>query len=335
MNLSQGYLLFLAAVLVAIGVAMMLPFLQYFLVAFLLAFMLLPVHRKLAPRVGRTASSALLMVAVTIALIVPFVVVIAAVAGDALRLARQLQEGELGLGTVETAIREYTGVEVDLSELLGSSLQNVGELLAGQAPGVFGAITHLLVGVGLVIFLLFFLLRDGDKLGRWIRTITPLPDQVQDELYGNVSNITSAVLRGHIVVAIIQGSIAGLGLLAVGIPNAVFWTFLMIIMSLLPAIGAFLIWGPAAAYLVYVGDVVPGVALFVYGAIVVGLTDEFLRPIIVDRHAHVNPSIILIGIIGGIYLFGFMGLFVGPILLGATKVTLEVLDEHYHGLDPT
>lgn len=335
MNLSKGYLLTLSTILTVLAVFMVLPFLQYFLIAVLLAFILYPAHRQLAPRVGPKTSSFLLILGATVALIIPFIIMVLAIAGDAIALMDRLQEGNADVGPIEDLIAEYTGEEVDIAALAGDAFRDVAEVAVGQVPNLIDALTHMLVGLGLAIFLVFFFLKDGNRLVRWIRTVTPLPESVQSDLYQDVSDITAAVLLGHVAVAIIQGAIAGIGLFVVGIPNALFWTFMMMILALLPVIGAFLVWGPAALYLFYMGDVVPAVALFVYGTIVVGLTDEFLRPLIVDRRAEVNPSIIIIGVIGGMYFLGFMGLFFGPVILGALKVTIEVLDEYYEELEAT
>ena len=334
MNVRRGFLLSLIVLLFLIGFALVRPFLQYVLLALLLAFVLVPLQQRLESRVSEAIAATVLVVGAVVAFFIPFVVVGATVAGDAMQLAQQLQSGGggFGLSQIESMIQQYTGQQVDLASRLSSYAQGAAESLAGSAPVIFETVTHALVGLGLMLFLLFFLLKDGDKLYAWVRTITPLPEPVQDDLYTRLESITWAVLLGHVLVAIVQGGIAGLGLIVTGIPNAVFWTFLMIVLSLLPVIGSFLIWGPAAIYLVANGQTVAGAALFVWGAIVVGATDDFLRPIIVDRHAELNPSVIIVGVIGGVYVLGFMGLFIGPVLVGALKVVLEIFDEYYAGL---
>lgn len=335
MNVRRGFLLALIALLLAVSFAMIQPFLQYVLLAVVLAFVLYPLQRRLEPRFGEAIAASVLIVGAVIAFFVPFVVVGATVAGDAMALAQRLQNGGFGgfgISRAESLIRRYTGQRVDLASRVSSYAQSGAETLAGSAPDVFSALTHVLVGLGLLVFLLFFLLKDGGKLYEWTRTVTPLPEPVQDDLYASLEDITWAVLLGHVLVAIVQGGIAGIGLIVTGVPNAVFWTFLMIVLSLLPVIGSFLIWGPAALYLVASGQTLAGVALFAYGAVVVGATDDFLRPLVVDRHAELNPSVIIVGVIGGVYLMGFMGLFVGPVLVGALKVVLEIFDEYYEAL---
>ncbi|MEM4781693.1 MAG: AI-2E family transporter, partial [Halalkalicoccus sp.] len=236
------------------------------------------------------------------------------------------------LGRVEELIAQYTGQQVDIAGQAASYAENAAQIAAGSAAGGLSAATDVLVGLAIAVFVLFFLLKDGDSLIAWLRTIVPLPEDVQSELTERLRDITWAVLLGHVLVAFVQGAVAGIGLFVTGIPNAAFWTFMMIILALLPVIGAFIVWGPAAIYLVATGDPLFGVGLFVYGAIVVSVTDEFLRPVIVDRYASINPSVILVGVVGGLYLVGFMGLFVGPVIVGALKAVLEVFDEYYDRL---
>jgi predicted PurR-regulated permease PerM len=335
MNIRRGFLLGLIVLLLAVSFAMIQPFLQYVMLALLLAFVLYPLQRRLESRLSEGIAALVLIVGAVIAFFVPFVVIGATVAGDAMALAQQLQNGGFsgfGVSQAEALIQQYAGVQIDLASRLSGYAQSAARTLAGGVPGAVSALTHVLVGLGLLVFVLFFLLKDGEKLYGWVRTVTPLPETVQDDLYTSLNDITWAVLLGHVLVATVQGGIAGLGLIVTGIPNAVFWTFIMIVLSLIPIVGSILIWGPAAIYLVTSGRTVAGAALIVWGMIVVNATDDFLRPILVDRHANLNPSVIIVGVIGGVYLIGFMGLFIGPILVGALKVVLEIFDEHYEAL---
>ncbi|MCL7416636.1 MAG: AI-2E family transporter [Halalkalicoccus sp.] len=335
MNIRRGFLLALIALLLAVSFAMVQPFLQYLLLALLLAFVLYPLQRRLEPEIGDQLSAAVLVVGAVFAFFVPFVVIGATVAGDAMQLAQQLQSGGFsgfGIERVESLIQQYTGFQVDLASRVGQYAERAAQIVAGNVAGVLGTISHLLIGLGLGLFVLYYLLKDGNRLMAWTRETMPLPEGIQDELYASLDEITWAVLLGHVLVAMTQGAIAGIGLFVVGIPNATLWTFLMIVLSLIPIVGSFLVWGPAAIYLAMTGQTAFGVGLALYGLVVVSATDNFLRPILVDRHAEINPSLIIVGVVGGVYLIGFMGLFVGPILVGALKVVLELFEEHYEAL---
>lgn len=332
MNIRKGFLLLLIGILALLSYWLIEPFMQYFLMAGLLAFVLSPLQKRLESRVGAGIAAFLLILGSFVTLIVPFVVIAALVAEDAAELAEQAGGADVEFSRIEELIAQYTGQEVDIVEQATSYAEEAAELAVGSAAGVLGAATDVVIGLAIAVFILFFLLKDGDSLVAWLNTIIPLPEDVRSELMDRLGDITWAVLLGHVLVAFVQGAVAGIGLFVTGIPNAAFWTFMMIILALLPVIGAFIIWGPAAVYLVATGEPVFGVGLFVYGAIVVSVTDEFLRPVIVDRYASMNPSVILVGVVGGLYLVGFMGLFIGPVIVGALKAVLEVFDEHYDRL---
>jgi len=334
MNAQRGVLLALIAGLLVLSVQLIQPYLSFVIGALLLAYVLAPLQSRLEARLGPTAAAGLLVAAATLALLVPFTLLVITVAGEAVRIGRTLATGDplAQLAAPEAWLNARFGGEVDLAAELGSRLEGLAETVLGTAPDLVAGVTHISVGLGLSAFLLFYLLRDGDRLAGWLRRMTPLPESVQRRLYDRVDDMTRAVLLGHVLVAIVQGSIAGVGLLVVGIPNVLFWTVVMILLSLLPFIGTFLVWGPAALYLLSAGETTAGVFLFGYGAVVVGVSDEYLRPVIVDRYAEISPAVIVVGVIGGLSAFGVMGLFVGPIIVGALKATIEVFDEEYDRL---
>jgi len=312
----------------ALSALFVLPFLQYFLLAVVLAYVL-----RAGPDPGRTVGESAhrrgaVVALASVAVILPLVVVTRAVAADAAALFEGIRQDGESVAELETSIEDLFGTDVSFSEMLQSVVSNGGSDAFGSILGVFGAVTHAVIGLRLTIFLLYYFLKDGDDFVAWLRWVLPLPADVLDDLFGAIDDITWAVLAGHVFIAIVQGAIAGLGLFAVGVPNALFWTSVMIVLALLPVVGSFLVWGrrrrtssrrPAH----------PGALLFVYGTIIVGISDDYLRPVVVDRYAHVNPSVIILGVIGGLYAIGFMGLFVGPIVIGALRATLDVYREQY------
>lgn len=334
MNAQRGVLLGLIAALSVLSFQLVQPYLSFIIGALLLAYVLSPLQRRLETRVRSTTAAAILVTVATLAVLLPFIALIITVAGEAITIAQNLAAGDI-LGQLEAPEAwlnaQLTG-EVDLASEIATRLEGLAETVLGTAPDLVASLTHLSIGLGLAVFLLFYLLRDGDRLVGWLQAMTPLPQSVQTKLYDRVDDMTRAVLLGHVLVAIIQGSIAGIGLLVVGFSNVLFWTVLMILLSLLPFIGTFLIWGPAAVYLLSTGQMLSGSFLFIYGTIVVGVSDEYLRPVIVDRYAEISPAVIVVGVIGGLSAFGVMGLFIGPIIVGALKATIEVFDEQYDQL---
>ncbi|MDZ7730205.1 MAG: AI-2E family transporter [Natrialbaceae archaeon] len=329
MRIERGLLLGLVGLLLVLSTLLVLPYAQYVLGAATLAYLLHPLHRRLEPRVGATISASMLVLASVVAIILPVIVLLAVVADEAVRIAQSFDRESVALESVEAPIEQLTGQDIDLESMLTSGLEQAGQGLAGSAVSAVEFVSSFLIGIGLAIFLLYYLLRDGAALIQWLRRVSPLSASVTETLIERIDSITAAVLAGHVLVAIIQGVIAGIGLAIFGIPNTVFWTVIMVILALIPIIGSFVVWAPASGYLALTGEPVLGAGLFVYGFIVVGVSDEYLRPVIVDRYASINPAVIIIGVIGGLSVFGFMGLFVGPIIVGALREAIEVYDTTY------
>lgn len=330
MNRSQAFLLLLLVLSSVLVFVIVLPFVEYVIVAVLLAYVLFPVHQRLEDRVGSIPSAVVLIVVSLFVLVVPILYVLAVFVADLRAIARG--ESDLDVATIEAQIHQLTGTEVDLTELLTTTAQQLFEVLFGGVGGVITGAMKAGIGIALMVFLLYYLLLEGDSFVAWCRDLVPLPERVTKELIAKLDATTWGVIIGHISVAIVQALLAGIGLWATGVPDPVFWTFIMAVLALLPLIGAFLVWGPAAGYLVAVGQPTAGVLLAVYGLTVVSLFDNYARPLIIDRQAHLNPGILLIGVVGGIYAIGFTGVFIGPIIMAVLAATLETYRTEFDSL---
>ena len=326
MDDSKVFMLLVIGILLVLSLAMVLPFIQFFLLAMLLAYVLMPVQNRLEERVSPKVAAGAIVLAATLIIVVPLVFIVRLTVREAATLIESIQEGEITLDELETQIQDLVGVDVDLVEQLQTASE---EVEVDALVGVVDTVTHTLVGIGLTVFLLYYFLKDADRFMEWLHGTVPLADDVQDRIYEKSDQIMKAVLVGHILVAFLQGVLAGIGLLVTGVPNATLWTMVMVVLSLLPLVGSFLVWGPAAVYLFIEGQVLFGVFLALWGLIVVGVSDDYFRPIIVDRYAEVSPSVIIIGVLGGIYAFGIMGLFFGPVIIGLLRSTLDVFREEF------
>lgn len=146
---------------------------------------------------------------------------------------------------------------------------------------------------------------------------------------------TWSVVKGHVFVAVLQGLAAGLGLWVVGIPRVFFLTFLMVILGFIPMVGSMLVWAPAGLYLVATGDVVAGVGLLVYGGLLIGLLDNLARPLLIDDdEVDLHDLFVLLGVIGGVSVFGPIGIFVGPVVFAVLGDLLDVYQETFDDLEP-
>lgn len=338
MNRGQAFLLFIFAIVTALLYIIVAPFLEYVIFAVILGYVLYPFHRRLSrrlgnhftPRVGEFVSPIVLILGSIVVLLLPLAYVITRFIRDLRAIAR----GESGLQTevIEERISELTGVEIDFVdglELLGEALMNA---FVGDATALLFTALDLALGAALVLFLVFYLLRDGPKFVAWLRVNAPLPATVMDRLIDQIDKTTWGAVIGHGFAALVQAIVAGVGLYFVGIPNVFFWTFVMFLLAFLPLIGAFLVWAPAAVYLYLIGNTAEGVFLAIYGLLIVSLIDYYVRPLVIDRRARLNPAVLLVGIFGGLYSMGFVGLFVGPITIGVFVATVRTIHEDYNNI---
>lgn len=338
MNRGQSFLLLLMGAVALLTLFVILPFIEYVIASAILAFVLYPFHRRLSrrlcervsERLGPILSAIALIFASLVAGILPLVYISWVFVRDLTAIAAG--ETAIDVAAIEAEVAARTGQDPEI----GALLQTAGELLVqtlfGGFSGVLNTAIRASVGLSLALFLVYYTLIDGPAFVEWLRESSPLPADVTADLVDRVNVMTRGVVIGHISVALLQALVAGLGLWAAGIPNVVFWTFVMAVLALLPLIGAFFVWGPAAAYLVVVDQVTAGVFLAVYGVAVIAMVDNYARPLVIDQQAHLNPAIILLGVFGGIYSVGFTGLFVGPIVIGVLAATLETFREDYDAI---
>lgn len=244
---------------------------------------------------------------------------------------RAFSRGETGVATepIEASISELTGRQVDLSAQVSSLGREVFDLLFGSFSELVSFGVTFSTGFGLMLFLVYYLLRDGEAFVEWVIATIPATNAFCDRMLDRIDRTTRGVVVGHRFVAVLQGLVGGLGLLVAGIPNPVFWTFVLLLFALLPLIGAFFVWAPAAAYLLLIDNTAAGLFLVVYGVLVVSTIDNYARPLVIDREAHLNPAVVLIGVFGGVFAIGVTGLFIGPIVIAVLVATLVSFNEEF------
>lgn len=317
----------------AAAALMLRPFMAYVLGAAILAFILRRPHTHLKKYIGENISAFILTMSSILLAVIPLLVIGVAVADDAADVVQDVNTTKVvDIDAIEEQINELTGTDIDLQAKITSA---VSAFSSGAFGGVSKAINFaasLTLGLSLTLFLVYYLVRDGSNLVRWLKDLSTLPEQIEDNLVEEMSQTTSAVLKGHLLVAVAQGAIAGLGLAFFGVPNFLFWTFIMVLLGIIPIVGSMLIWAPAAGYLFLSGEPVASAGLLIYGFVVVGMTDNILRPLAVDETADLHPAIIIVGVLGGVTVFGAPGLFIGPIVFGALKSVLTVFMDNYSDL---
>lgn len=303
-------------------------FLSYLLTGILLAFVTYPLFQKLEPKLGSQIAASVVILLTIFAAILPFTILVGAVGGDAAELVSGIDTNKSeAVGKLETAVKEYTGQQINIEQRAKSFIGDVASLLPSGLSSAISIISSVSIGGSMMLFLQFYALKDGKRLVDWTMDFNFMNNERQELLYRSTADSIWAVVKGHVLVALAQGLIAGLGLYLAGIPNVLFWTFMMVLLGFIPMIGSAFVWAPAAIYLALNGSMTPAIFLLVYGVVVVGGTDNFLRPLVVDDSADIHPFFILVGLIGGVGLFGPVGIFLGPVIFGVLKNLLNMVKE--------
>lgn len=325
---SRVLVLLLVAVTLLFG-WILAPFYGAVLWAVILAIVFAPLNRWMLVRLrGRRNAAALAALGVIILLVIlPLMVLAASLVREGTSVVRRIQSGDLNVARAfESVVAALPAPVVELLDRYGladiSDVQQrisdeagrVGQYLATQVLSVGQDTLAFLVGLAVMLYLAFFFLRDGHVLSRKVIHAIPLQSEHKQALFGKFKTVIRATVKGNVLVAVAQGTLGGLAFWVLGIHGALLWAVVMAILSLLPAVGAGLVWAPAAIYLVATGEVWPGIGLIVYGVVVIGLVDNVLRPVVVGKETRMPDYVVLVSTIGGLAIFGINGFVIGPVI---------------------
>lgn len=323
----RSFLLLLAIVTVAF-IWVLLPYYGAIFWGAILAIVFQPLHRRLLARFrGRPNVAALTTLLVIILMvIIPMILITASLLQEGAAIYKQLSTGEINLGAYfeqimnalpssvhDLLIRFGVGDVFSLREKLSAGALQGSKFLATRAVSVGQNTFQFIVGLFVMLYLLFFLLRDGANLARQSKQLIPLSDVHQQHLFRKFTTVIRATVKGNIVVAATQGALGGVMFWFLGIQGALLWGVVMAFLSLLPAVGAAMIWLPVAVYFLVIGAVWQGVSLILFGVLVIGLVDNILRPLLVGKDTKIPDYVILISTLGGLAVFGLNGFVIGPL----------------------
>lgn len=335
---NQSFLLLLLAASLAFGWILQ-PFYGAILWAIVATLIFAPLNRALLRRTGgRPTLAASVTILIIIAMVIlPLAMIAASLVQEATGLYAKVQSGEYDLAgyiqRVFDALPAWvTGLLdrfnlTDLSAVrdrLASGVVKGGQVLAPQALSIGMNTFDFMVGLGIMLYLLFFLLRDGKALAERIKVVVPLRADQKTALFSRFADVVRATVKGGILVAMVQGVLGGLAFWFLGIQPALLWAVLMAFLSLLPAIGAGLVWLPVAIYLLATGAVWQGIGLILYGVLVIGLVDNVLRPFLIGKDTKLPDYVVLISTLGGIQVFGLNGFVIGPLIAAIFMVSWEI-----------
>lgn len=318
-------------------------FLQPIFWAVALGIVVFPLHewieRKLAPRESLAAITSVLLVVVIV--ILPLVGIAAAVTGEAAALYQRISTRGVEIAGLVAEAQEHVPQVAAALERLGLDPARIESQVSSAAITASQFIASRVFAIGqdtiriaiffvLMLYLLFFFLRDGRRLLDGLVHALPLGDQRERHLLERFAEVSRATIKGTVVVGIVQGAIGGIAFALLGIGAPVLWGVIMALLSILPAIGPSLVWLPAAIILFVNGEIASGIVLVAVGVLVIGFIDNLLRPILVGRDTRMPDYLILLSTLGGLAGFGLAGIIIGPII-AAFFLSIWQMAEHEFG----
>ncbi len=291
----------------------------------ILAYIFYPSYKKVLSLVKEKNLAALIIIFMTILIIfVPLWFLLPLTIKQMFDLYLYLQKID-PFNLLKSILPSFVSSEVlrDMASYLSQFISDIASRLLSSSSNIFLNLPTFLLKLAIVLFVFFFGMRDAELFGDYIKSLSPFSKTTEKELVKKFKDITSSVIRGYVLVGILQGILTGIGLVVTGVPNSLLLTGIAILVSIIPILGAWLVWLPASLYLIFSQKLFFGIGLFLYGAIFISWVDNIIRPYIVSKKTKIHSAIVLIGMVGGLMVFGMLGLIIGPLILSYLLLLLD------------
>ncbi|GGC55147.1 AI-2E family transporter [Chelatococcus reniformis] len=319
----------LIVLVTAAFVWLLLPFYGAILWAVILAILFHPLQRRLERAFGGRANlaAAVSVLACICIVVIPGSLVLGSLATEATSLYGRVSSREFDAAAMVDQIRgalpsfvidalsalDLGSIE-EIQSRLTSFLGQAAQAIATRAVAIGQNTAQFVISLGVMLYVLFFLFRDGTRLAVTIRNASPLSRHHTDHILAKFAEVVKATVKGNVIIAMIQGAVGGVTFWLLGVDAPLLWGVLMAVLSLLPAVGAFLIWGPVALYLLLSGAYLKGAILFAVGIFIISTIDNLLRPPLVGRGTRLPDYVVLVSTLGGIAAIGMNGFVLGPLI---------------------
>ncbi|MBN1377557.1 AI-2E family transporter [Candidatus Woesearchaeota archaeon] len=320
-KISKYFFVIMMLSIIVLSFFIIRPFLTYILLGIILGYAFLPIYKKLSDKKKFKS-----LIAVLIVLLILALLVVPTIFLGNLLVKQTIQvyntAGQTFLGTFSDRIANLFGETS--RHYFENSINQFRSWLVNAIPSLVTSMLFVFIGLFVMFFVIYYMFKDGDKLSEGFKKILPMKEGHRSYFVKEMEKVTRNVIYGQLLIAIIQGLLAGIGFWLIGVPNFVFWSFLIAIVSFIPLIGPPLVWFPLGVFYLAQSSTLLGSFILIYGALVINGFDYILRPRLVSSKTKLHPLLALLGVIGGIYMFGFIGFILGPLIMSVLTVSLDV-----------
>jgi len=317
---SKYFLIIVFIIILVLSFILVRSYLTSVIAAMILAYIFYPIYKKLNTKIkSEDTCSVIMIIMISLIILVPIFLVINALFREAFNFVQHF-EG-LNINFISDYSKQYN---IDFSKYLSSTIEFFSKFILDLLSKFFLSIPQRILQFFIMLFVMFYSFRDGEKMISKLENLLPLRSQHKKRFFDDFKGVTKGVVYGLVVTGIIQGAIGGVGFYVLGIPNAFLWGLVMAFLSILPVLGPYLVWAPAGVYLLFTGDVTRGIILLIYGALAISSLDNLIRPKIIGSKTKIHPVLVLLGILGGLSLFGFIGVIIGPLILSFLVLFLKM-----------
>jgi predicted PurR-regulated permease PerM len=311
------------------------PYLYTVIFALTLAVIFRPLYKKLSRHFKKHHGlpAFIIVVVVLLIIVIPLIGIGFVMVKEAGQLYTSLVKGDMKyilLSNAEAFVQEYLpNLQIDLVGSFNVYAQKTLTFLIDNFGPIFSNITSMLIGFFLTLFALYYLLKDGRKFKNALIIYSPLSDKYDIQIYKKLVTAVNSVVRGTLMISILQGLLAGIGFWIFQVPNPAILGTLAVFASLIPALGTVIVVAPACFYLFLTGHIGAAIGLFLWGSLLVGLIDNMLRPKLLEKDIKIHPFLIFISVIGGLSLFGAFGFIIGPLVLSLFFALLDIYKQEF------
>ncbi len=319
-KVSRYVFIALLLILLYLTFRLLQPFLRYIFMGAILTIAIYPLYAWFVNRIkSQKVSSIIVILLILLILVIPSFIIAGVLVKQTIGFISSFNAERLA--EANSYVVELLGTQFDMRENFTQLLIGLREFMVKSAVALAGSVAEIVIGLFIMFFIMYYGFVEGNNWVQQLREFIPFTKERKEKLVKEIKNVTTAVIYGQVLIALVQGILGGLGFLIAGISNPVFWGFLMTILAFLPVVGTGLVWAPAGIIEIVNGNILGGVFLMVFCFFMAAGVESVVKPKIISGKGKIHPIVALIGVLGGLKLFGFLGIIIGP-LIAALFITM-------------